>query len=555
MREKLGKAWLTVLGLWWLGTFFAWGLSNKNVGAAERALHTLWSALPAPPATVTALNAWRVLVEVMGAWTLPMFGLGAIAVVIGAGGVGGVLYWRHFSAHGRHSAGDAFGALTVNIGGLPKPTWTPRGENAEPVRLRGEYAARIQALPAMHEALLYALVRYLSQHPEAYVGPGHQGTLLDHSLNVLVRALDDSTDQDPLLLIGALAHDAGKTLAWKKTETGEWKRVGEHDTLSARLVSAFPEFRELPVVEQRTLLLALAYGHKSSRAPRADGVDPNRLQFLMDGIHAADRTATREEKKATLQKVDMQAVMLKGFQAALARLEFQRPGIKKGVRASGWRHGSRVFLLEPGFREALIGVLPEDVVAALGGDYRPKGGMAHITTSLLAALRTAGWLVEEHDGMKAVPALWRMKSGEKEFAGVIAVDLPAEMLTVLPKNTPFPVALTAPLFAYVPPAAKGPGDKLRGVMKGTPGPEDAPNKGAGDTETEDDAKKRRLVQASLLGAAQAKPGKNVGKTAKRTQEKVQEKVEKAQEKVRTPPAPTNVVKFPTPAKPRNPDGA
>ncbi len=501
MREKLLRAWLTVLGLWWLGVLFAWSVSNKRLAKAAQALHAAGSFWPAPPKTVTALNAWRVLGVLLGTWTLPVLALGLTAAVVSAVGVASVLRQRRRARHEEHHAGDAEAGLTVNMGVLPRPVWSAKATQLERVRLNGEYAKRIHELPKVYVDLIYALLAYLNTHKEAYVGPGHQGTLLDHSLHVLVQALDGDMKTDPLLLVGALAHDAGKTLAWKKTDEGRWERVGEHDTLSARLVSSFAEFLALPLSEQRTLLLALAYGHKSARMPQAAGVEPNRLQALMEGIHAADRTATREEKKVTLQQVDMQTTMLKAFEAALGRIEFQRPGIKKGARASGWRHDGRVFLLEPGFRQALISVLPEDVVAALGGDYRPKGGLAGITTALLDTLRQTGWLVEEHEGMKAKPPLWRMKSGEKEFAGVIVVDVPERLWPTLPKNTPFPLVLTGPLFVYV-----APGGKAAGSDMAPAGNADGP-----PAETNEEAKKRRLLQASMLGAA-ATPGRKATAT-------------------------------------------
>ena len=534
MRDKLVKAWLTVLSLWWLSTAFVWSLSNARLQHTAQVLHAAWPALwPLAPKHVTALNAWKVLAGVLVEWSVPMLVVGTLTTVAAAAGLAGVLGGRATQHKTRHETGDVEAGLSVNIGALPRPVWAaPRAKNRA-VNLSGSYAERIHALPAVYADLLRALLAYLRDQPDAYVGPGHQGTLLDHSMHVLVQALDRSQgahqQPDPLLLIGAVAHDAGKTLAWRKT-AGEWQRTGDHDTLSARLVSSFPEFLALPLAEQRTLLLLLAYGHKAARTPTAEGVDPERLHSLMEALHAADRTATREEKKQTLATVDLPSALRTAFQTALSRIEFQRPGIKKGARAVGWRRDNRVFLLEPGFRQALLAVLPEDVTAAMGGDYRPKGGLAQVTTALLDTLRAAGWLVEESDGMRASPPLWRMKSGEKEFAGVIVVDLPDALLPALPANTPFPLSLTAPLFPSGPTVPGATTIKTKTDDGGVPAADD---------------KQRRLLQATLAGAASAP---SADRTA-RIQPKPAPTIDAACP-VQPSPAPTNVVRFPVKTSPR-----
>ena len=533
MRDKLVKAWLTVLSLWWLSTAFVWSLSNARLQHAAQVLHAAWPALwPPAPQHVTALNAWRVLAEILAEWSVPVLVAGTLVTVASAAGLAGVLRGRKKQHKTRHETGDAEAGLSVNIGVLPRPVWSAPRAKARAVNLSGSYAERIRALPVAYADLLHALLAYLRDQPNAYVGPGHQGTLLDHSLHVLVQALEAHAHPDPLLLIGAVAHDAGKTLAWRKTTDGEWQRIGDHDTLSARLVSSFPEFLALPLTDQRTLLLVLAYGHKAAHMPTAEGVDPERLHGLMEALHAADRTATREEKKQTLAAVDLPSALRTAFQTALSRIEFQRPGIKKGARAVGWRHDHRVFLLEPGFRQALLSVLPEDVTAALGGDYRPKGGLAQVTTALLDTLRAAGWLVEESDGMRASPPLWRMKSGEKEFAGVIVVDLPDALLPALPANTPFPLALTAPLFPSGPTVPGVTTTKTKTDDGGVPVPDD---------------KQRRLLQATLAGAASAPSADRKARSQPKPTPEVACPVQPS-------PAPTNVVRFPAKTSPRKGGG-
>ena len=134
--------------------------------------------------------------------------------------------------------------------------------------------------------------------------------------------------------------------------------------------------------------------------------------------------------------------------------------------------------------------------------------------------------------MRASPPLWRMKSGEKEFAGVIVVDLPDALLPALPANTPFPLALTAPLFPSGPTVPGVTTTKTKTDDGGVPVPDD---------------KQRRLLQATLAGAASAPSADRKARSQPKPTPEVACPVQPS-------PAPTNVVRFPAKTSPRKGGG-
>lgn len=445
MRSDLPSAWGRVTAFWWLLALLLWSLRND---AIEESAHAIHLPLHHP---VTALNAAPVALRVLSHWTLPsLLSIGAaFAAGIGIAWMAAVLLRR--KAMRRSKPAGGWRGIRVSLGELPKPDWAP--PPALPL-----LTLTVDSLPEtapVYRRLLVEALSYLAAHPDAYVGPGHSGSLLDHTLNVINMLYQTGADgthalEDPLLPALAAAHDAGKVLAWRKTASGEWRKRGEHDDWGGLIVSQLPSFLDLPSPEQRILALALRYGHKPRRIPHLPPEDARRLTLLQSALSGADRAATAAEKRHVLTSLDKPAVLEAAFMDALAVVPFQSPGAKHGLAAVGWRRDARVFLLEEGLRKAVLRELAPDVAAAYGGTYRAPGRVAPITRDLLAMFAAKGWLLAEHDGMAAEPALWNMRSGTIDFAGVIVLDLPEDLLAKLPANAPFKITLGRPLFGGEP---------------------------------------------------------------------------------------------------------
>ena len=534
MRDRLYSAWVRVLLFWWIASTVGWAFSNDAIrGAATR----LGLILPGTP--VTALNAawaaWRVLVR----WSAPALMIAAAAAAIGAAGVFALYAIRNRNPNrpipggkpsprrsllrrgNRAQETSCWRGIEVTIGALPRPDWQPG-----PFPMLELEGLDAYDLPAPHRRLLHEVISWVAAQKGAYVGPGHtEGRrpgegLLEHTLHVVNRAAAAASggkaapDRVGLLLIGAAAHDAGKALVWRRTAAGDWKRSGWHDEAGARLLSQTPSFTDLPESDRRILSILIGYEHKPSLAPRLEGPERARLEWLRAALAGADREATREEKKALFEtgrfaktggEGGRDQILLNAFFQALRAVHFQVPGIKPGLRASAWRTGNRLYLLEPGLRTQVLKALPEDLAAAYGGDYRPKGGVAPVTRDLLGLLEQKGWVVGEHDGVRAKPPLWRFRSGSKDFSGVIALDLPADRLTGLPGDTHFPVQLLDPVF---PPAAGAHSDRQGQSRPSPAAPSPGPPEGgsAGSAEVAEGTKPQAASPGANFPAGTPAPG-------------------------------------------------
>ena len=529
MRNRLYSAWIRVLLFWWIVAAVGWAFSNEEIAHSAKHLEVLVFNAP-----VTALNAAWVAGRVLSVWSARVLVVTLGAIALGAG----ITYIAQYLARRRplwalRSSGKRLGrrggrlrqwqGIEITLGALPRPQWAPgviHGVAVEGLDGLG--------LPTAQERLLREVLSWVAKQKNAYVGPGHTPDLLDHTLGVVNRIAVDCREARPeelgLLLVLAAAHDAGKALVWERAPNGAWRRTGWHDEAGARLLSQMSGFANLEQEDQRLAVLVLAFAHKPSKAPAIPQALQQRYNWMKARLEGADRKATHAEQQSTLAHLDKHEkddLLLEALAQALRTLHFQVPGIKPGLRASAWRKGNRVYLLEPGMRTAVLKALPEAVRGAYGGDYRRKGALAPVMSALLAVLAKKGWVVTEHDGLRADPPLWRLRSGSKDFSGVIALDLPDEATAGLPRDTHFAVTLLDPVFpsprAAAPSPPAGPADGTpAGPADGTPSVQErsAPSQPA--TSRAGATGRRRPNQAEL-GELAARTGISVEELRKRLQ--------------------------------------
>ncbi len=524
MRNRLYSAWVRALLFWWTAAAIDWAFSNDEIARSAKRLGVL---LPNTP--VTALNAAWVAGRVFSAWSARVLAATLGAVALGAGAA----YVAHYLARRRplwalRRSGKRpprqlrrWRGIEITLGVLPQPQWAP-GAIRE-VEVEG---LRRLDLPQAQERLLREVISWVAAQKNAYVGPGHTRDLLAHTLRVVNRIATDCEGVKPeelgLLLVLAAAHDAGKALVWERAPDGKWRRSGWHDEAGARVLSQMPGFADLTQEDQRLAVLVLAYAHKPSKTPVIPQTLRKRYAWLRDRLEGADRKATHAEQQATLTQIgkrEKDDLLLEALGQALRTIHFQVPGIKPGLRASAWRTGNRVYLLEPGLRTALLKALPKDLRAAYGGDYRRKGTLAPVMTAMLAMLEKKGWVITEHNGLHADPPLWRFRSGSKEFSGVIALDLPDEHLAGLPRDTHFAVTLLDPVFPFAPPAGSHPPPGV-GAPPGAGAPAGrsvTPKRSGERTAEQSDGGPRKPRSVSERGEAQAEGPKGRLSTSRECQ--------------------------------------
>lgn len=455
MRSKLLKSFIYVFGFWW--TVFAvwWSLSDpaKNYESLAR-LHNLLPFLPlsVPQGPVSVLDAWGMQKQVLIFWSIPLLALTAVIGSIGAGVVW-LITWKEFKDRDeREVPSGKFRGASVTLGVLSAPKPTKR----DILELGAADEEAFACMTKDEKAVLVDILGIISAHPAAYSGSGIGVSLLEHTVRVVEEALS-SKNRPGLSAIVAAAHETGKISAYTKDSQGEWQRVKNHDREAARHLSTLDSWWALPNDVRLAVLFAVKYKQSPALLPEIDD-SPHIYKLAKDLLYRAAETTekvTSVAKARVLEKQELPAVALKGFLDALPTLPFQ-DGLPKGVKAVGWKVGTRLFLLEIKLRETIMQKLDPDVRGALEGAFKDRNKLATFTQEFLKALDSKGWLVKEHGGTKleAKDALWVILAGKFDYKGVIIIDVPKEYSTVLPsKDSLYEITIKGALFP--PPASQG----------------------------------------------------------------------------------------------------
>lgn len=436
MVRPLLPAVLRVILMWWIGSLIYW--SWDNAAGLQTALDRLnglrnfFGLTPVGPTLVTALNDIQALTALIIHWTL--WGLLFTGVATGIGIVLAELQVRAQSdaRDAQVAKSESWRGASCTLGTLPKPELPPFQETPLPEGLA--------AVPSPYKEFLAEIVGILAAHPQAYAGPGHGVSLLEHTMGVLVKAKE--VGQNSLQLCLAAAHDLGKITAYTRKGNGEWRLEKSHERESARWTSRLTAWQGLPEVERHALILALNYFHTPTLMPTvgSNKESTRQARLLLKAVAPVDQAVTQEEKQAVLDATNLPGLALRTLLDTLPKIPFQVPGITKGTKAAGFKKGRRVYLLEAPFRERALPSLSSDITAALGRNFRAKGQMHPLTIALCMALQQEGWLVTEIEDMKVQPKmpLWRLRSGTSEFSGVLIFDMPDNLLELLPaQNTTY----------------------------------------------------------------------------------------------------------------------
>lgn len=465
MRKLLLKSFLMVVTFWWIAAFLVFSLADPgtNLAVLER-LQSLAPFLTLNlPRQASALDALHLQFLALKYWTLPVLGLSALVAGMGVGLAALYTRFRIQQRHLREEPANRYWRdLGITLGELPIPPVLPSEEtvlsglpaeetNAPAPDESPATLNRLQALPAVHRELIDQIIGVLAAHPEAYVGPGHKTSLLEHSLNVLEVSLSrKESETEPLLPVAAIAHDLGKITAFEKQEDGSFKRVRWHDKESARILATLDGWWKLPEIERKSLLLALRYDHSSGNIPFLGKGVRERTLSLQNLLETSDRVATAEEKKVVLADLPLPDMVFEAFLKALPTFPLHVAGFApaKNVKAAGWKKGDVLYLLENQCRERVLQVMDPDINAALGGLYRAQNTIAPFSQALFQALESRALLIREYNGqvVKAEEPMWNILSGTKEFKSVIMIRITEAMRLKLPEtDTTYDITVTGSL--------------------------------------------------------------------------------------------------------------
>lgn len=460
MKPKLFTSWYRVVLFWWMILFF-WYTSDNAV------IEHAFKAVTGKPMYITGLNALPALWAVLAGWTMPLLLGTAIAITAGYALTLAAMFGLKRKHEIRAKPQPEWNGVTITMGELPKPFWLPGITQG----------VEIDGLPFTGKKLelVNQIFSYLHRHPKAFVGAGHDGTLVEHTLHVLQKLPESD---EPLLAVAVAAHDAGKVLAWERKK-GKWVMKGFHDDLSAMIVTQLPAYKDLTDDEQRILFTVLKYGHKWSQRPVESDPDIDaRCEKIHAALSKADHSATATEKMRTLTRADIDEVIFNGFINALLSLQFQAFGLKRGTITAGWRVDRRLYLIEPTVRDEILGGMDEGLRAAYSSDFRSHGRMTEFTKDFMRVMDERGWLVksiegvaENHNGLWSILSSAGKESDAKRFDGIIILDAPDEFSGYLPKKTQYEITVARAIGGKAKPERVGDvTDKEReiGVKTGIP---------------------------------------------------------------------------------------
>lgn len=434
---------LRVILLWWtvLLVYWAWDNPAGIQSALDRlnGLRGFFGMDPVGPPLVTVLTDASALGTLFASWTLPALGVVGVAVVLG-------IWLAELQVRGVAQAraatiapSERWRGASITLGTLPQPP--------APAFVETPLPEAFHDMPSPYKEFLHEVLNVLAGYPNAYAGPGHAVTLLEHTTNVLAKSKE--AGQTALQLCLAAAHDLGKISAYTRSSSGEWRLEKSHERESARWTSRLSSWADLSETERQALILALNYFHTPELLPSlgSNKEASRQAKLLLKAVTVADQAATAEEKQAVLDSTNLPGLALRALLDNLPKIPFQIPGTGKGQRAAAFKKGHRVYLLEAPFRDRVLPTLSSDIVAALGRNFRIKGQMHPLTVALCQALHQEGWLVTSIESMSVSPKmpLWRLRSGTSEFSGVLVMDFPENLIDLLPsQNTTYDLTILGP---------------------------------------------------------------------------------------------------------------
>jgi hypothetical protein len=473
LADTLFISWVRVVVVWWLSVFVWWGVSNQGVVESFMAIPDVMFHFSGERCElagvgcseegvpgISAANAIHYLGYVVGFWTFPVLLAVLLSSLLGSGLAYATRYRINQEEIKRLKAEESWRGMQISLGALPKPVWIPEFDKVK-ISFDKDIKSKLEVLEPRHHQLLSEIFGFLKSHPDAFVGDGHKGTLLEHTLGVFQESIESASDpMDPLLPLAAAAHDMGKVVTHYKGEDGEWVRrrgnAGFHDYQGGLLLSSLPGYADLNDEERSILVILIKYAHKPNRAPIPSEDQRERIVQLFEDFRKADKSVTAEEKQEVIEDLkkeeSLDDIITNAFMEAITTFKFQDPNLPKSQKAIGWRKGNELILIEIQFREKFATMLPKDLLAAWGGIERQKNSLAGLTKNFLDWLDEKGWLVREVDVFKKPTdeepfkrelcppdhyPLWSLWSGDKPFVGVYAVRIPEEFHKKLPHETQF----------------------------------------------------------------------------------------------------------------------
>lgn len=122
----------------------------------------------------------------------------------------------------------------------------------------------------------------------------------------------------------------------------------------------------------------------------------------------------------------LQERVLSAIRMALPQLRLQDPSLPNHIRASAWKAGRQLHVLELHLRERVRGYLSPEDQAEVARMRRTGAPVSGLTLMMLDALEGAGWLVRQVGATSLEPAeaLWSIRVCKMAYKGVLVLEVP-----------------------------------------------------------------------------------------------------------------------------------
>lgn len=365
----------------------------------------------------------------------------------------------------RNLKGGNFNDIRTTLGPLPRPEWIVKSNSEINLKFDKRVDIIFSSFDKVYQDLFKEVISVLDSYPDSFVGAGHMGTLLDHTIHVLMKAVDSGNHaiNDPLSFIAIASHDVGKVLVDNEIVADKfWCRNGHHDEFGGLIVSTLPSYLKLPFAEQRLLTIVLKYSHKPNRAPKIkDEIIFARYNALKSLVSVSDKSATKTEKEELLAEMSVPEIFERIFWQAVQNCRYMSKTTAAGIQVDAFRFSkNRILLVENKFREKLLLEMTDVERAVFNEGRRAKKQLSKVTVELIKYLKIKGYVVssytkkDEEDNdvtYTSSSSLWNVKSGTLDLKGMLLLEIPEDKVPMISNDEPrYKLEISGPTKLIVP---------------------------------------------------------------------------------------------------------
>lgn len=290
MKLELIKSFAIVAGFWFLVALGMWTLASPDTNLL--ALKRLDEFMPFlglnPPDRLSILDAWKVQLQVLVYWVLPLLIIVTISTVSGYWFINRVALRRYRERLARERAPDPYRGVYLTVGEMPVLVDSPASSLGD-LEASGLFASFTN--PAELN-LMRKLLEIIDAHPEAYGGPS--GDSLWDTVVWKLEAAAKVPHYTSLVMLTVCAWEAGKIRAYpaksKVQEPAKW--IKHPDKMAAQVMSATAEWIDLPLDVRETLVLTTSFFSQVKLMPTytdmgAVSKQAKQIVYLCQSLYAA----------------------------------------------------------------------------------------------------------------------------------------------------------------------------------------------------------------------------------------------------------------------------